>query len=233
LDRLASLGQLAAELLHEIRNPLACIKTFVELLPERFDDPEFRERFFSVALGEIRRSERMIDRFLDQASPPRVGMVGTASVSAAVAWAFDGLAHRMRERGVVFAPAIEDSLPLASVDEDALRQLLLNLLLNAVDASPPGGCIRVEAAQAGAEIVLHVRDDGPGVPEALRAQIFEPFFSTRRDRPGGLGLAISRRIAEEAGGSLALLDPGGTGAVFRVAIPAEPSSEARRQRAEP
>jgi signal transduction histidine kinase len=204
---------------HEIRNPLVSIKTFVELLPERFEDPEFRERFLAVALGEIRRVERLCDRVLDHAAPQRGIDDAAADVGAAVAWAFDVLALRMRQHGLVLAPSIGSPLPQVSIPSDALRQLLLNLLLNAAEASPPGGRIRVEAVQNADEVVIHVRDEGTGVPVELRTRIFEPYFSTRRERPGGLGLAISRRIAEEAGGSLVLVDEEAPGAVFRVAIP--------------
>ena len=109
-----------------------------------------------------------------------------------------------------------------ALGEDALRQVLLNLVQNALDATPPGGRIRARAERRDDQLWLRVADSGPGIPDALHQHIFEPFFTTRPDRAGGLGLAISRRIAEEAGGRLELeparADAGGSVFVLKLPI---------------
>ncbi|MEE8476235.1 MAG: ATP-binding protein, partial [Myxococcota bacterium] len=109
--------------------------------------------------------------------------------------------------------------PRAAVSEDRLRQVVLNLALNAIDATPTGGAVLLRGRAAGSSLELIVADQGPGISPDLRSRVFEPFFTSRSDRPGGLGLAISRRIAEEAGGSIQIADGATGGAEFRVLLP--------------
>jgi signal transduction histidine kinase len=107
------------------------------------------------------------------------------------------------------------------MDHDSLRQVILNLTLNALDATPRDSNVTLRARKTGDEgLELSVEDAGPGVPEELRSQLFEPFFTTRSDRSGGLGLAISKRLVDEAGGTIEVDDAPGGGARFRVALPA-------------
>jgi signal transduction histidine kinase len=221
LDRLAALGELAAEIVHEIRNPLVSIKTLVELLPERLDDPEFRAHFVSIVREEVRRIERLLDRVLEYGRPaPPTPTPTTAAIESVVTWATHLLAHRMRERGVRLESSIASSLPQAEIEEDSLRQVLLNLMMNAIEASPPGSRVRLVAEAQGKEVIVHVEDEGPGIPDELRQRVFDAFFSTKPGRFGGLGLTVSRRMAEAAGGSLLLMAESATpGAVFRLALP--------------
>jgi len=223
LDRLAALGNLVAEIVHEVRNPLVSVKTFVQLLPERQDDPEFRIRFSEVVESELRRIERLLDVVLEHARPRTAAPPAT---STAVTPVLDSvarlLAHRALEQGVALSAHSPPELPGVAMGEDALRQVVLNLALNAIDATPSGGSVRLVAARAPEGIEVRVEDEGPGVPLALREQVFEPFFSTRRDRPGGLGLAISRRIVEEAGGLLTITDRIGGGSAFRFGLALAP-----------
>ena len=219
LDRLAALGDLVAEVVHEVRNPLVSVKTFLQLLPQRIDDAEFRVRFFDVVTSELRRIERLLDVVLEHARPrgaqPADAATPVGGVLASVARL---LTHRALERGVQIEAEAAESLPPVRIGEDRLRQVVLNLALNAIDATPQGGRVRLGARQDQADVEVSVEDQGPGVPPELRPRIFEPFFSTKGDRPGGLGLTISRRIVEEAGGSLAVGDRPGGGAVFRVRL---------------
>jgi signal transduction histidine kinase len=223
LDRLAALGDLVAEIVHEVRNPLVSVKTFVQLLPERQDDPEFRTRFSEVVEGELRRIERLLDVVLEHARPRAAAPPGT---STAVAPVLDSvarlLAHRALEHGVSLSAETPSDLPGVGINDDGLRQVVLNLALNAIDATRSGGRVRLAAARTPDGVEVRVEDEGPGVPLALRERIFEPFFSTKRDRPGGLGLAISRRIVEEAGGVLAVTDRIGGGAAFRFTLSLAP-----------
>lgn len=110
-------------------------------------------------------------------------------------------------------------LPATTLAGDALRQVLLNLAINALEATPRGGDVRLSARALGHALEVSVADRGPGVPPELRARVFEPFFSTKPERPGGLGLGISRRVVEEAGGTLSVVDRPGGGAVFRARLP--------------
>lgn len=217
LDRLATLGGLAAEIAHEVRNPLVSIKTFLQLLPERRDDPDFFTRFFDVVSDEMRRMERLLDLMIDHARPRSGGHEpGPAPLAEVLASIVELISHRAITRGVSVETDLEQGLPEVDLGEDALRQLLLNLALNAVAATPEGGRVRLLGRRRDQGVELAVEDQGPGVPVDLRATLFEPFFTTRRDRPGGLGLSICRRIAEEAGGAIAIADAPDGGARFQV-----------------
>ncbi len=124
------------------------------------------------------------------------------------------------DKGVHLACQAAKTLPTVALAPDRLRQVVLNLAINAIDATPEGGVVRLEARASDRGVLVVVSDRGPGIPEDLRSRVFEPFFSGRNDRPGGLGLAISRRIAEEAGGTLEARDATGGGAAFHLDLPA-------------
>jgi signal transduction histidine kinase len=227
LDRLASLGRLAAEVAHEIRNPLVSIKTFLQLLPERRDDPEFVDRFGAVVADELRRMERLLDLMLEQARP-RAGAAPRADPAEAVAAVADLLRQRATRAGVELETRIDPDAPAAALGEDELRQVVLNLAQNALAVSPPGGRVRIVAEVRDSGLVLTVSDEGPGIPQRLGAAIFEPFVTGRADGSGGLGLAITRRIVEQAGGSIGFADRAGGGTEFRVGLPAAAGADPAR-----
>jgi signal transduction histidine kinase len=219
IDRLAALGALSAEIAHEVRNPLVSVKTFLQLLPERRDDPEFLTSFFDVVTDEVERMERLLDTVLAHARPQAAASNPAPDSARVIATVVDLLRHRAQARGVAVASETEAGLPTVAVSEDRLRQVLLNLTMNAIDATPEDGTVRLRAHAAGDGVELVVSDEGPGIPEDSRTRVFEPFFSGRSDRPGGLGLAICRRIAEEAGGTIRVVDGRSGGAEFRVNLP--------------
>jgi signal transduction histidine kinase len=220
LDRLAALGELVAEIVHEIRNPLVSVKTFLQLLPERAAEPEFQGRFREVAAEELRRIERLLDLVLAHASPDAARREDDGAELAAVCESVLQLvSHRAADLGVgVELDAPGPALRVA-VSGDSLRQVVLNLVLNALDATPRGGRVRVSAAAAGGAAELRVEDEGPGVPAELRERVFEAFFSSKPDAPGGLGLAISRRIVEDAGGTIGAGESPGGGGCFQLRLP--------------
>jgi signal transduction histidine kinase len=220
LDRLAALGSLSAEIAHEVRNPLLSVKTFLQLLPEREADPEFRTRFYEVVTDEIRRMERLLDAVMEHAAPSTGSPDASAEPAPALRATVELLRHRAHSRGVELTCQAAEPLPTVALAPDRLRQVVLNLAINAIDATPEGGAVRLEAKESDLGVRVVVSDRGPGIPEDLRARVFEPFFSGRNDRPGGLGLAISRRIAEEAGGSLEARTADGGGAAFHLDLPA-------------
>jgi len=217
LDRLASLGELLAEIAHEVRNPLVSVKTFLQLVPDRFDDPQFRERFREVVADEVRRIERLLDSVLAHAQPRNgASSGGESALGPVLESVVQLLGQRGLERGIALEVDTPAGAPCVPMGSDALRQVVLNLTLNALDATPAGGRVRLWAGWRGGASEIRVEDQGPGVPGALQERIFEPFFSSKPERPGGLGLAISRRLVEEAGGSLTVEDREGGGACFCV-----------------
>jgi signal transduction histidine kinase len=165
---------------------------------------------------------------LEQARPARESPEEESSPANAIHAVSRLLARRATLAEIELELEVPEDLPSVGLDEDALRQVVLNLLQNAIEASPLRGRVRIDARRAGGSVVVEVADEGPGVPNELRERIFEPFVSTRRSGSGGLGLAISRRIVDEAGGRITLLDAPEGGSVFRVELPAAtPASQPR------
>jgi signal transduction histidine kinase len=173
-----------------------------------------------VAIEELRRIERLLEAVSQQARPPSAP---SADAIGEIEPAVRSVAQLATLRAVVRRVRVEvdvaGSLAPARIAGDALRQILLNLALNAIEATPEGGGVRISALERGDAIEIALEDEGPGVPEALRARVFEPFFSTKA-QPGGLGLAITRRLVEDAGGTIEVESRTPTGSRFRVTLPA-------------
>jgi signal transduction histidine kinase len=219
LHRLAALGGLVAEIVHEIRNPLVSVKTFLQLLPEREEDPEFRGSFLQVASEEVRRIERLLDAVLQHGRPAApVRTDATASATDAFESVRQLVGHRATERGISLEIDAGQELPDVRITSDALRQAVLNLSLNAIDATPSGGCVQLRTHGSGDHVSIIVEDEGPGIPAEFVSRIFEPFVSTKEDRPGGLGLAITRRIVEEAGGTIEVTERPQGGSAFTLRL---------------
>jgi signal transduction histidine kinase len=202
---------------------LVSVKTFLQLLPERLDDPEFHENFRSVVSDEVQRLERMLDDLLRHARPNRTPGIGEgARVAETIRATLQLLAYRCHERGIALETKIRPELPALSLSEDALRQLLLNLLLNATEVTPQGGRIVLSVGWSEDEsnhLALKIEDDGPGIDPALGDRIFEPFWTTRNENAGGLGLSICKRIVDDAGGSIGAENRPDGGACFSVDLP--------------
>lgn len=228
VTRLANLGDLLAETVHEIRNPLVSVKTFLQLLPENLDDPDFHTNFRAQVVDEVRRMERLLEAVLLQARPetPTTSDAPRTSIGSVLESVGRLLEKRAQEQRLRLIVDVGADLPPAAIDEDPLRQVILNLALNAFEATREGGCVRLTICRAisheGAWLQLTVDDEGPGVPEDERERLFEPFFSTRVDRPVGLGLTVCRRIVDRANGSIQVeATPGeAPGARFCVRLPA-------------
>lgn len=222
LDRLAALGGLVSEIVHEIRNPLVSVKTFLQLLPERLGDRDFHEDFRLLVADEVGRLERMLGDLLQHARPQSEALIGTgARIADSIETTLQLLTYRCRERGVELETRIANDLPAAGLSEDALRQLLLNLLLNATEVTKTGGRVLLSADWSPHEInhlELLVEDEGPGIDPTTKSRLFDPFWTTRSDGAGGLGLAICKRIVEEAGGTIEARNNRRGGATFRVAL---------------
>ena len=221
LDALAALGELVSEIVHEVRNPLVSVKTFLQLLPERIDDAGFRTQFLEVVGEEVRRIERLLDLVLEQAQPESRGVVGGGVAPGPILESVARLlTHRAQERDVTLEVESRAARPVP-MGGDALHQVVLNLAMNALDATPPGGRVRLLAVGAEGAARIACDDEGSGIPAELRDRIFEPFYSTKRDRPGGLGLAIARRMVLESGGTIAVEDRPTRGTRIALAWPGD------------
>jgi signal transduction histidine kinase len=222
-NRLSSLGTLAAGIAHEIRNPLVAVKTFLDLLPERLDDRDFVTNFRTLSLNELQRVSKLISDLLSLGKSPVAGRRAVTIEEALdpVVRLMGSTAHKRRvELEAEFAPG----LPPVSADPDQLKQIALNLILNAIEASPSGTRVRVVVASGhhptGAPLVLiDVHDEGPGIPAGELEHIFLPFYTTK-DSGTGLGLALVHQMVVDHGGEITVDSAPGRGTVFRVSLPA-------------
>ncbi len=219
-EQLAAVGQLAAGVAHEIRNPLTSIKMLVQAGLEDGDSPRLARDDLRVIEDEVRRMERSLQTFLDFARPskPRRRPVELGQVIESVLELIRGRAAKQRvEVRLERAPA-----PIVlTADADQLQQVLVNLVLTALDAMPTGGVLTVYAGRrSDGGVTIEVADTGPGIARDLMPRLFEPFVSTK-ETGLGLGLVISRRIVEDHGGTLEGANRPRGGASFFVQLPAD------------
>src|SRR5216684_2264628 len=190
-ERLASLGALASGIAHEIKNPLVAIKTFAELLPERFSDTDFRDDFSKVVGSEIDRIDGLVGRLRGLAAP-RPEAEAATDIREPISETLSLLRGQLEQMQIRVQRNLGPSQVLVSIDPAQAKQLFLNLFLNAIEAMNPGGQLGVSIVrlqrQGAPWIQVAVSDTGPGIPDVIRAKIFDPFFTTKA-AGSGLGLA--------------------------------------------
>jgi signal transduction histidine kinase len=229
-DRLAAIGTLAAGMAHEIRNPLVSVRTFIQLLPERLDDEEFRTSFRDLALGEIDRICGLINDLLAFSRPALAEREPTDVAEAArqIARLLDAEA---RKHDVRLACDAADDTPRVSATAAQVKQVLMNVVLNAIQACGAAGRVRVatsgERRHGRDWCVIEVTDSGPGIAAADAARIFDPFFTTKA-LGSGLGLFIARRIIDEHEGAIDASSGTGHGCVFTIRLPAHAEDDDER-----
>lgn len=216
-DRLSGLGELAAGLAHEIGNPLGGVKGAVDIIAGRATQGSPEAEFSALAQRELARIKGLIEDFLAYARPHEPRRVPT-EIFTIVDRVVSLLAGRAADRQVRLVVE-RGAVPPLLTDPEQLVQVFLNVVLNAIQATPPGSSVTLAVHAFGDAAAIDVRDEGPGIPASARQRIFSPFFSTK---PGGtgLGLAISSRIVQAHGGRIDILQPD-RGAVVRVILPLE------------
>lgn len=221
-EKLASVGKLAASVAHEIRNPLTSIKMWLFWLRNSTQPvPEALEGFDTVA-REIDRLEHVVRNFLEFTRPPPLAL-RPCRLNELVDATLQLVGHRLSQKSIVLQRVSECPECAVMADSDQLKQVLLNLIDNAIDAMPEGGRMRIsvgrESDRAGLPMgVIRVSDTGPGIPDEAAARIFEPFFSTK-DEGTGLGLCIAANIMARHNGRLVLEPHAARGATFAVWLP--------------
>jgi two-component system, NtrC family, sensor kinase len=224
-DRLSSLGLLTAGLAHEIRNPLVAIRTFTQLLPERYDDAEFREGFQGLALKEVDRICGLINDLLSFARPSKPN-VAPENINDVIENIARILETQAKEKNVAILRELGDNLPKVWIDREQMKQVFMNLILNAIQAMRDGGSINISSRPvsrngtqpSGDFVQVEIRDSGIGIPEENLQHIFDPFF-TSKDEGSGLGLAVSHQIVQEHGGFVTVESQVGKGTAFFVHVP--------------
>ncbi len=235
-DRLGTLGTLAAGLAHEINNPLVSIKTFLNMAPEMRNetDDSFWGDYHRLAQGELERVRGLVSTMSRLGgsdtgeSPAPRGPVPLADV---VREGLGLIEHQVADQGVRFQLEVLDESPLSVHGlRDQIHQVVLNLVLNAVDASPSGETVALtlssERGEEGDWAVVEIRDRGHGISETDLEMVFDPFFTTKSpDKGSGLGLMIAHQIVSDHGGSVEALSELGVGSTFRVRLPLLASGE--------
>jgi signal transduction histidine kinase len=219
VDQLASLGQLAAGLAHEIKNPLAGIQGALELLRDDTRDAE-TARLYGEMLAELERVDGILRRLLESARPAPLRCART-DVGRLLAETADLLRPSLRRRRVELRAESPAGLPEARLDAAKLRQVLVNLIQNAAEAMPENGghvVVRASAFPDPPALVVAVEDDGPGIESENLGRLFEPFFTTKFSGTG-LGLAISKSIVEQHGGRIEVSSARGRGTTFLLVLP--------------
>jgi two-component system NtrC family sensor kinase len=223
-ERLAAIGKMAAHVTHEIRNPLSSIGLNIELLEEELAKQSSRSESraqLSAIAREVERLGMLSEEYLRVARLPSPRMEAediATTVKAVVEFA----RPEIERAGCSVKVSVDDDLPPALFDEAQIRQALVNLLRNAREAMAAGGPIDVRVLADGMSVAIDVEDRGGGIPDEIRARVFDPFFSTKGEGTG-LGLAITRQIVEAHGGTISCQARDGGGTRLRITLPIAPS----------
>lgn len=218
-EQMMAIGQVAAGVAHELRNPLTSIKGLVQVNVRELTNRGIPSEDLDVIEHEIRRMERTLQTFLDFAKPPKPNRQ-VVDLSPIVERVLALIGGRARKQNVSLEFTRPQTQVVASVDNDQIQQLVLNLVLNALDAMPRSGRIEVELQPSQDGFVnLYIRDNGPGIAPQILPKVFETFVSSK-ETGVGLGLPLSRRIAEDHGGNLTAYNLPGAGACFHLRLPA-------------
>ncbi len=217
--RLAALGQFAAAIAHDIRTPLTSISLNVQILRRKLQLPDDDREHLDIALEELERLDRSVAEILDFAKPLKL-TPQPIDIGELIESATRGLSPVLSEKGVALVCEPQGELRPVHGDPQRLRQVLVNLLGNAADASTPGTEVTVRAKPAdGAHIAIEVEDRGRGIHADDLPRIFEPFFTTRPDGTG-LGLAICHKVVRAHGGDIQVRSAIGQGSTFTILLPA-------------
>ncbi|MDD5687863.1 MAG: ATP-binding protein [Elusimicrobia bacterium] len=234
-DKLAALGVLASSITHEVKNPLVLVKTFCQLVPRRYNEMDFINRFSDAVPKAIERMEHTLGQLLDFGKLPELGF-GEINVNNILDNLLDLLHYEMFKQNVNIIRQYDDKLPLIMAAEEQIKQVFMNLILNAIQAMPNGGTITITTeAESGKWEVgsgnleakegsttpyvnISVKDNGCGISDEFMSKIFKPFYTTKV-RGSGLGLSISSRIIKEHKGTIELSSKLNEGTIFTVKLP--------------
>jgi signal transduction histidine kinase len=216
-EKMAAAGRLTASIAHEVNNPLQSVQNCLHIAGREDVSPEKRKEYFDLAREELERLMKTMQRMLDYYRPGAV-KVERVDILGLLKHVLSLTSQQLGQRHIEVAANFPDSLPPIYVVNSQIQQIFFNLILNSLDAMSGGGTLTIEARAVENGIEMLFEDSGSGIPEALRNNIFEPFYSTK-DGGTGLGLTVSYNIVTAHGGTLDLIDGRDTGACFRLFLP--------------
>jgi len=227
-DRLAGIGQLAAGIAHEIRNPLVAIKTSAQLLPDRYNDEEFRAYFSTIVASEIERATKKINDLLDYARPS-APFFQQENLNEIIEGMVAFVKNDAYKKEQTIEINLSQELPTITVDKQQMKQVFINLLFNAIQSTPEKGKISITTKKRTKSngptdfIQVEVSDTGVGIPEEDLEKIFTHFFTTKAKEEGsGLGLAMTHQIIEEHEGTIDVQSRINQGTTFTINLPVNP-----------
>jgi signal transduction histidine kinase len=215
-DRLSALGQLSAGLAHEVKTPLASIRGAAEILCGSSVNVAEREEFSQILIREADRLNRVVTQFLEFARP-RGDAIPEADLTAAIEEILQLVKLEADRRRVAVKKALQCGLPFVRIDPEQIRQVVLNLVINALQAMDSGGTLELRTVKDGDRVHLTVADSGEGIPDDLRVRIFDPFVTSRAEGTG-LGLSIVMRILENHGATIEVRSRQEGGTEFEVGL---------------
>lgn len=216
-EKMAAAGRLTASIAHEVNNPLQSVQNCLHLAGREEMAPEKRKEYFELARTELERLMKTMQRMLDFYRPGSTKM-DQVDVLELLKHVISLTSQQMGQRHIEMSTELPDTLPLIFAVNSQIQQIFFNLILNAFDVMPGGGNLFIRARGLENGVEIEFEDTGPGIPDELRSNIFEPFFSTK-DGGTGLGLTVSYNIVTAHGGTLDIVKGNGQGACFRLFLP--------------
>jgi signal transduction histidine kinase len=223
-ERLSAMGEMAAGISHEIRNPLGIIRSSAELLKKKVARTDPANTLPDIIVEEATRLNGIITDFINFARP-RSPKISPCRVDDVIEKNITFLSAQIDEGRYVIEKNCQNPLPLVMADAPLLHQSFLNIFINAMQAMPEGGRIRVAIRAEGARVVVDIDDEGQGVPTDLLDKIWDPFFTTK-DKGSGLGLGIVKNIIESHGGAVRIANRAPQGARVTIELPIMPPESA-------
>jgi signal transduction histidine kinase len=226
-EKFSFLGNLAARLAHEIKNPMTAIGTFIQLLPHKYDDEEFRRDFYQVAMEETIRVNNLITELLDLVRP-KESHFANGDLQELINKMILLVSPQSKAKGIEIIFAFDETIGPVWMDPEKMKQVILNLLSNALDFTPKAGRIEIEARKGTREdrqevICIEVRDNGIGISPSDLNRVFEPYFTTKHKSSmhsgTGLGLFIAHQHIQDHGGTIEVRSSPNKGATFVVTLP--------------
>lgn len=218
--KLATMGELAASIAHELNNPLGIVSLRIEHLLEQLDDDDPKRKALDIVVGEVDRMSDLVSNLL-QFSRKQAHQVSTLDIAQELDYTIELIHYHLRKRNIEVDKDYQIDVPSVQVDRQGLRQVILNVLTNASDAMPEGGRIRIALSNDNDNVYIDITDSGVGISEENLSKVMESFFTTKPVGMGtGLGLAICRRIIDTHQGELDITSAGvGQGTSVKIRLP--------------